>query len=458
MTSRETEEKLRKLSAVDAKIAQSAWRLYLSGQGEERKFADDLIDVVVSNKLNKSYARGIFLEPPEKRTCEGAYSLGHVCYPEDKVFAPFGLHEDEWIKHLLITGMTGAGKTNLSFLILRELVSKDKPVLVFDWKRNYRDLLQLEAFIQAHVFTVGNKTSPFGFNPLIPPPDVTPGEWLMKLVDVLKHAYFVGDGVEYLLREAIDWVYDKCGVLSGTMKEAPTFLRVRDYVKRKQVQGRMMLWKASALRVLESVCFRHGLGPVMNRSKPWDYETLLTKPVILELDTLSDVDKVFFTEAMVLWLYEFRKREGKRETFKHAIVIEEGHHILSEMKERAEGAETIMETCLRQIREFGEAVIVIDQEPSKVSNSIKANTYTKITFNLGNGKDILDIAKCMSLDEEESACINQLGVGHAVVAMKGRITTPIYVRFPKMDIAKGFITDQRLRQRHQASSSVPNTQ
>ena len=47
---------------------------------------------------------------------------------------------------------------------------------------------------------------------------------------------------------------------------------------------------------------------------------------------------------------------------------------------------------MRQIREFGEAVVVIDQEPSKLSNLIKANTYCKIVFNLGNGKDILSFA------------------------------------------------------------------
>ena len=32
----------------------------------------------------------------------------------------------------------------------------------------------------------------------------------------------------------------------------------------------------------------------------------------------------------------------------------------------------------------------MDQEPSKLSDSIKANTYTKITFNLGNGGSNLD--------------------------------------------------------------------
>ena len=78
-------------------------------------------------------------------------------------------------------------------------------------------------------------------------------------------------------------------------------------------------------------------------------------------------------------------------------MIEEGHHILSRVKEDTQGIETVMETSLRQIREFGEAVIVIDQEPSKLSDSIKANTYTKIVFNLGNGKDIADMSRCLDL-------------------------------------------------------------
>jgi hypothetical protein len=37
----------------------------------------------------------------------------------------------------------------------------------------------------------------------------------------------------------------------------------------------------------------------------------------------------------------------------------------------------------------------------KLSDSINANTYTKITFNLGNGKDILDISACMMLEIED---------------------------------------------------------
>lgn len=125
-------------------------------------------------------------------------------YPPERSYCKFGLREHEWIKHVLICGMTGTGKTNLVFQILKELRRKRKPFMVFDWKRNYRDLLQLPEFENAMVLTVGRNVAPLHFNPLIPPPSVEPGQWLMKLVDVIKHAYFVGEGVEYLLREAID--------------------------------------------------------------------------------------------------------------------------------------------------------------------------------------------------------------------------------------------------------------
>ena len=192
---------------------------------------------------------------------------------------------------------------------------------------------------------------------------------------------------------------------------------------------------------MEALCFRHGLGSVVNTDKQWDHGRLLELPVVLELDALSDTDKVFLTEAMILWLYELRKNEGKREEFKHALVIEEGHHVLSHHKEVHEGVETIMETSLRQIREFGEAVIVVDQEPSKLSDSIKANTYTKITFNLGNGKDVREMTTTLGLTTEESEYLNLLGVGEAIVSLKGRIQVPLHVAFPRVAITKGLLQD-----------------
>ncbi len=115
MTNRETEEKLRKLAAIDSTAANDSWQFYLSGEGDDRGLADDLIDVHLYQKLGKDYREQIFLKPPSGEQRDGTYDLGQVLYPANAHYSRFCLREDEWIKHTLITGMTGAGKTNLAF-------------------------------------------------------------------------------------------------------------------------------------------------------------------------------------------------------------------------------------------------------------------------------------------------------------------------------------------------------
>lgn len=440
----ETLEKLRKLASVDNN-ADNLWLLYLSGEGAERKETDELLDILLHQKINKDYKEKIFLDPGNKNDCIGEYQLGNVIYP-DKSYASFGIRENEWIKHMLITGMTGTGKTNLCFHILRELRKKNKPFLVFDWKRNYRDLRQLPEFKDLKVYTIGSNISPFHFNPLIPPKNTNAGHWLVRLVDILKHAYFLGDGVEYLLREAMDHVYEKCGMYDLCLRY-PIFSEIKVYVEAMSLRGRMSLWKASALRALASLTFSRSLGLTLEQkeNEQSDIPSMLNQNVVMELDALSNNDKIFFTEALILWIYEYMKNQGKRETFKHAIIIEEGHHVLSKAKQNHEGEETIIETSLRQIREFGVSVIVIDQEPNKLSDSIKANTYCKITFNLGNGKDINDIAECMMLDNEETKYIDFLKIGNGIAKMKGRVIKPMLISFPFVSVVKGKITDNQLK-------------
>jgi len=446
MNDHKIEEGLRKLASIDRSAARSAWALFLGSEQSEKDEVEGLVDILLDRKIAKNYEKQIRLEPPPPETCKGRYQIGKVCYPHKTMFCEFGLRENEWIKHLLIVGMTGAGKTTLMFCVLSELAKSQKPFLVFDWKQNYRDLIQRPEFGQLRIYTIARPTRPFNFNPLLPPNGTHPGEWLMKLVDVIKHAYFVGEGVEYLLRNAIDQVYRRCGVLDGETKLTPNFEMVKTHILALRLQGRMSLWKASTMRVLDALCFSHGLGSVINCKSNNDLETALQQMAVLELDALADSDKIFLTEAIILWIYEHRKKQADREHFKHALIIEEGHHILSQAKEKTEGAETIMETCLRQIREFGEAVLVIDQEPTKLSNSIKANTYTKICFALGNGKDALEMSNCMGLDKEEADYLNLLEVGYAIVSLKGRIHQPLHIRFSKIDINKGEITDHKLTQ------------
>jgi hypothetical protein len=129
-------------------------------------------------------------------------------------------------------------------LILQQLQEHGKPFLVFDWKRNYRDLLVSPEFQNVEVYTVGRTVSPFRFNPLIPPPGIAPKTWLKKIIEVIAHAYLLGNGVLYLLQESVDAVYRECGLYEGKPTRYPTLRDVLETARKRDTKGREAGWRS----------------------------------------------------------------------------------------------------------------------------------------------------------------------------------------------------------------------
>lgn len=162
-------------------LGPSIEKVYLAWQAEDedgRKLLEHYLQQLNVKYLQNSLtAEEIVLLPPTRKQAFGDYELGTVIY-NDKPLYPFGLREDEWIQHIAVLGRSGAGKTNAGFLLLKRLKEKKKPFLVFDWKRNYRDLLAMPEFEEVEVYTIGRNIAPFTFNPLIPPQGTDPRTWL----------------------------------------------------------------------------------------------------------------------------------------------------------------------------------------------------------------------------------------------------------------------------------------
>ena len=437
----EVDEICRKLKPVLGEQIDRLWSLYQAEKPEGRKWIHVTLLKLMEHHLNQTYEeKKLLLPPPPKKMCSCDYELGRVCYGENTVL-PFGLLEREWIQHVGIFGRSGSGKTNVGFLIVLALMVRQKPFLIFDWKRNYRDLLTRCSDIL--VFTAGRDICPFYFNPLIPPEGTSPSIWLKKLIEIIAHTYFLGEGVKYLLQEALDRAYKEFGLYDGKTDVYPTMADVLIWLENFKTKGRQAEWMSSTLRAISTLCFGE-FGKILNVRKPFPMQELLKRNVILELDALTNSDKTFLIEALLLWLHHYRLVEGKREDFKHALIIEEAHHVLLRRKQEAMGEETITDIILREIREFGESVILIDQHPSLISKPALGNTYTTIAMNLKHRDDVRAASDAMLLGRGEHEYLGELEVGSGIVKLQGRWFRPFLVKFPMVHISKGSITDDEL--------------
>jgi len=415
----------------------------IEGKSQIQNYVELLAAKYIPQKLEQS---DINLLPPSKEQARGEYPIGHVYYCGKNLYE-FGLREAEWIQHCAILGRSGAGKTNLGFLILKLLKQKNKPFLLFDWKRNYRDLLALPEFKDLEVYTIGRNIAPFTFNPLIPPQGTDPKTWLKKLNQILAHSYALGNGCLYLLQEAVNSVYEEAGVYDGTVEQYPTWKDVLIKARNMDTRGRESGWLSSTLRALSTLCFGD-MDKLMNSSNNKSIDHILDKNVILELDALTQSDKTFFIQSALLYLHHKRMSEQKREDFKHTIIIEEAHHILSDERRSLVGGQSVMDIIFREIREFGESLILLDQHPSKISLYALGNTYTTICMNLKHKTDINAMGQCLLLDKERDI-LGMLEVGQAVVKLQGRIAKPFEISIPEFFIEKGTITDKYIKEHMQ---------
>jgi hypothetical protein len=85
--------------------------------------------------------RKIYLPPPRVEVIsDGEYTLGTVVYP-GKPPCPFRVQRNELLRHMLVIGQTGTGKTTFFLGGQRQLLANDVPFCCVDWKRNYRCLM-----------------------------------------------------------------------------------------------------------------------------------------------------------------------------------------------------------------------------------------------------------------------------------------------------------------------------
>ena len=373
----------------------------------------------------------ILLSLPTERKAKGAINLGTIIYDKEKW--PLGISDNELMQNMAILGRSGAGKTNVSFHILSQLIAKKIPFVFLDWKRTVRHLIPLFKD-KINIYTPGRSLSKFPFNPFVVPPGIEANVYVNQVVDVMSEAFALGEGSRSIIRKAIYTLY-------GQKNFCPMVNEIITEVEKMPEKDRMRGWKITAMRALESLEFSD-LSSKDRISQEQLTSKFMHENTVIELAALAQESKKFLIPLLCLWLYYVRLKSADREKLRLVIFIEEAHHVLHKRSQTAN--ESVLEMLFRQCRELGIGSIVIDQHPHLLSAAALGNTYSAICLNQKDPSDINKAAAVSLLDTDEKKYFSMLPVGQAIVKLQDRWTIPFLVKFPLMNVKKGSVTDDIL--------------
>lgn len=350
------------------------------------------------------------------------------------------LIKDELNKHVFISGVTGAGKTTTC---MKLLVESGLPFLVIEpAKTEYRALRTLCPDLEIYVLGREDLT-PFRLNPF---ELVSPQENLTGHIDLLKATltavFPMEASMPYIVAEAIINAYKSKGwdIHSGEnffhsaprkpdAQAWPTFTDMIAELDGVIKSARMGMefeekYRGSLVSRLKDLTVGTK-GRMINTRYSLEFDQLLDKRVVIELDEIKDEqDKALFMALILQRLAEsIKHRHARDKNFRHLTLIEEAHRLLArpepgESDAKKQGVQTFA-NLLAEVRKYGEGLIIADQIPNKLVPDVIKNTHTKIVHRLFAADDRNTIGDAIGLSDEQKDFLPLLQPGEAIVYCGG---------------------------------------
>lgn len=351
-------------------------------------------------------------------------------------------------QNLLLVGRVGAGKTNLLSWLEIQLDRTGIPFWTFDYKRDHRHLLPLIR----NLLVI--RWEDLKLNILRPPPGVDPLRWKQVLAEVIGKGTGLLHRSKNYLDEEIDKLYRGfTGILEGERipkalfrhHPAPTLKDLKQLIDLDWPEGNRN--KQEARWIVQSridSLLRNSPG-IFDCDKGYPWEELLDRSIVFELDGLGEDFRNILSEILWMWVYLYRFYRGERTgELKHMLITDEARHLFDIYKEKnVTLGRPIIDDLTVKSREFGEGLVVADQEPSKITDSLKANCFTKVMLPLGSGKDLDEMGLTLGLDNEQVDYSHQLEVGEAIIQVGEHDPVPLNV--PYIPVKKS-VTDKQIKE------------
>jgi hypothetical protein len=349
-----------------------------------------------------------------------------------------------------VAGTTGSGKTTTCMHLLSQLWEQGIPFLVIEpAKSEYRALLDSPLGKELQIFTLGDESiSPFRLNPLEILPGVRVETHISSLQACFEAALPTFGILPSLIEESLHNVYlDKGWELTDRRRAnderlMPTlgelyFEIIRVTEERGYSEKTLQDIRAAAAGRIGAL-LRGSKGRMLNTRRSVPMETLMTRPTVLELESLNNEEKALVMLFLLTMIREYCRTTRTESRLQHVTLIEEAHRVMAatpHVADREVSADTRAEAVgmfsatLSEVRAFGEGLIIAEQIPGRLAEDALKNTNIKIVHRLPGPDDREAVGGTMNLGDEQEKYLPKLPPGQAVLFIEG-YEKPTFITVP----------------------------
>ncbi len=381
-------------------------------------------------------------------------SLGAVLDGKDRAVGDFTVPLTTLNRHALVTGATGAGKSQTVRHLLDQLTRAEIPWLVVEPVKSEYASIAGRVKAAGGELTIINPADPdaipLAVNPLAPEPGYPVQAHIDMVRALFLAAFDAREPFPQIMSQALQRVYESCGrdpVSGGGQPGAAVPPAVPTLA---QLQ-------AAAIEVISDVGYGPELtadvrgfvdvrlrslrtgsaGRFFEGGHPADIGELLRRNALLAIeDVANDEDKAFLIGTLIIRIVEHLRLRARAqsvpgtEQLRHVMVIEEAHRLLRADREGASAhAVELFAGLLAEIRAYGEGLVIAEQIPAKLVPDVVKNTALKVVHRLPSSDDRELVGATMNLDAEQSRQVVSFPPGVAAVFADG-MDRPLRIRVP----------------------------
>jgi hypothetical protein len=347
---------------------------------------------------------------------------------------------EELSKHVFVTGSTGSGKSNTTYLLVNELLNQGKKILVMEpTKGDYRKVFGGRKDVTVYG-TRPDEKNMLRINPFAFPDGIRVDEHVERLTEIFGVCWPMYAAMPSVLKSSILAAYQACGwdLFKSKCKYGKLFPTIPDVILQlKQIITTSEYSADTKGDYIGSLQTRlqsltNGIYASMLSSDAIQPSTLYDKNSIIDLHRIGSMEtRSLLMGLIILGLTEWRTSQGEDamdENLKYVTVLEEAHCILPRVSklQSQESSNVVgksvemIASSIAEMRSYGQGFVIVDQSPSAVDESAIRNTNTKIVMNLPDGDDREIAGKSMGLiDNAQIAELAKLATGEAAVFQRG---------------------------------------